>query len=163
MNNNVLIFKYSLIAYSKYVDLRKSFHSKLNEIEFFNEFQQSLLRHYEFMRWEIPNEHLCTEFLNQAHILCDLEAHSFMSDENTLLHIKIKQDINQTIQILNKILINNNYLFTSLYSYDDWRKFISIFCTFKEWTENIRYFENFESKNFDVLKESPIISLCHFN
>ena len=161
MNQYVIVFKYSLIAYSEYFNLIKTQQLKLNESEFFNIFQNALLNNHLFLSSKVPNNELCNLFLNHARSLCELEALTFMPDESIPLYKMTKINIDDTIQIINKELHENNFHYTNNYNDFDWRKLISIMDTFKEWTDDIIYFEYNEHKRISLLMESPLISLCH--
>ncbi len=161
MNQNVIIFKYSLIAYSEYFKLIKKQQLKFNETEFFNIFQNAILKNQLFISSEIPNNELCFLLINHTRSLCELEALTFMPDENIPLYKTIKQNVSDTIQNINNVLNKNNFIYTVHYNESDWRKFISIMDTFKEWTENIKYFEYSDNEKINILIESPLISLCH--
>ncbi len=161
MNQNVIIFKYSLITYSIFYKLIKKQQVKLNEVEFFIIFQNAIHQNQLFINSEIPNNELCLELLNHSRSLCELEALTFMTDENISIYKETKQKITETIHNMNILLYENNFTYTNSYKDCDWRKLISIMNTFKEWTEDIKYFEYSNHEKMNILTESPLISLCH--
>lgn len=158
MNPNVIVFKYSLIVYSEYLKLKII--QKLNETEFFYRFQNSLLQNHLFLNSKLPGDDLCSLFLSHACTLCELEALAFMPDENIPLYKDTKKNINCIIQNMNELFKEKNYHFINTFTSNDWRKLISIIVTFKEWTDDIKYFEQDEQKRIKYLIESPLMSLC---
>jgi hypothetical protein len=161
MNQNIIVFKYSLVAYHEYIKLIKNQRLKLNETEFFNILHNALLHNHLFINSVTPNDQLCSLFLNHARSLCELEALTFMPDESIPLYKITKENMNNEIQNINRVLNENNYNYTNNYTDYDWRKLISIMDTFREWTEDIKYFEHNNHEKINILMESPIISLCH--
>ena len=161
MNPTAIVFKYSLIAYSESTKQNKNSQNKLNELEFFEEFKKSLLKNYLFIHSIIPNDELCLLFLNHSKSLCEFEALTFMSEDNLPLYKMTKANITNIIDSISTLLVKENHNFTTHFNDNDWRKLIAIANTFYEWTEDIKYFDD---KNFDkinMLKESPLISLCN--
>lgn len=161
MNQTVIIFKYSLIAYNEYFNLIKNQQLKFNETEFFNIFQKAIHQNHLFINSKIPNDELCSLLLKQARSLCELEALTFMPDESISFYNTTKQNIIDSIKNVLKVLNENNYNYANNYTDCDWRKFLSIMDVFKEWTEEIRYFEHNEHEKINILIESPLTSLCH--
>jgi hypothetical protein len=51
--------------------------------------------------------------------------------------------------------------FTKNFNEHDWRVLISFMATFKEWVNNVKFFEIENDKKYEILKESPLISICH--
>ena len=72
-----------------------------------------------------------------------------------------KNDLNYYINKIDHLLLKNNFEFTKNFNEHDWRILISFMSTFKEWVNNIKFFEIDNEKKYEVLKESPLISICH--
>lgn len=161
MNKDVIIFKYALTAYSGFLKIKKNQNSRINETEFFHTFQSALIQNYLFINNQAPSNELCLLFLNQGRSLCELEALTFMPDENISLYKSVKENIRDNIQKITHILSVNGYEDIQYFTENDWRKFISILVAFKEWTEDIKFFENNGHDKMKLLMESPLISLCH--
>ena len=84
-----------------------------------------------------------------------------MPDESRLDYENTKNDLNYYINKIDHLLLKNNFEFTKNFNEHDWRILISFMATFKEWVNNIKFFEIDNEKKYEVLKESPLISICH--
>jgi hypothetical protein len=161
MNQNAVIFKYTILAYNELKKLKYNKISSTKEDEFFNKFTKSIQKNNAFISSDILSEELANIFLNQANIICEFEALTFMPDESRLDYENTKNDLNYYINKIDHLLLKNNFEFTKNFNEHDWRILISFMATFKEWVNNIKFFEIDNEKKYEVLKESPLISICH--
>ncbi|APJ04746.1 hypothetical protein [Silvanigrella aquatica] len=161
MTQHVLIVKYTLLAFKEYFKCVKGSSHILNEDEFYIYLRESFSEKNSFMNLDSLEEALCDLFISNARTLCEMEALTFMSDENIPLYDKAKSNIEFASRKLNDFIITNNLFQNVTLTDQDWRKILAIADCFKEWTHDSQFFEfSFEEK-LNLLKESPLISLCH--
>ena len=157
MNQNVLIFKYSLLAYFEF----KKINFRMNENQFFNIFIDSLNQNKLFIQSNFLNVDEVQLLLNQAYILCEFESLTFMPDESIADYENSKKNLNHIMNSIDNLLIKMNYDFTKNFNEHDWRILISFIVTFNEWSKDIKFFEIEKENSYETLKESPLISLVH--
>lgn len=160
MNQNVLIFKYTLIAFYEIKKSKENSKIKLNENEFFQQFINSLNQNLNFLNSNVLNEDQIILFLNQANTVCEFESLTFMPEDSKEDYKNSKNNLNHFINTINHDLISNHYIFSKNFNDHDWRIFISFVTTFKEWTHDIKFFEIPNNNQYEILKESPLISFC---
>ncbi len=162
MNSLEQIFKLSLYAYINYLNLKSNHIKQLNEKEFYNIIINNFNKYDDFFNNTKICPQLINTFLSQTQILCEYEAMTFMPDDIIDEYNDTKLNIEKTIdKIIYEISLQKHLKQENLNLLDR-RLFIGFVNTFKEWTEDIKFFKNNDNDKFSLLQESPLISLCLF-
>ncbi|WP_338635957.1 hypothetical protein [Spirobacillus cienkowskii] len=162
MNSLEQIFKLSLYAYINYLNLKLNHIKQLNEKEFYNIIINNFNKYDDFFNNTKICPQLINTFLSQAQILCEYEAMTFMPDDLVEEYNNTKINIEKILdKIFYEILSQKNFNQEELNLLNR-RLFIGFVNTFKEWTEDIKFFKNNDNDKFSLLQESPLISLCLF-
>ncbi|MGY3802762.1 hypothetical protein ACWNT8_01660 [Pigmentibacter ruber] len=160
MKNINYTFYFTLIAYKLFIENKKN-NKFQNEQEFYSNFVTELFN--EKIDFILPNlsDIFTDELLQNAKILCDFEALTFLPEESKNdreKHNQIVKDLFQKI-IENSLFVKYN--FDNLI-FENWRIFIGMYVTFHEWCENIEFYNADKAIQQTLLKESPLISFNQF-
>lgn len=159
MNKNIFFIKFSILAYNEHKKLKNN--SKLNENLFFAVFKESIENNTHFLNFVFNDEHVISQFLEDSVELCKFEALTFMPEESIDLYQQTKEKLKESIFHIEKQLTENSFYFTQNFTQDDWRKLIAVINTFKEWCNDIKYFNLSAEDKIRFLIESPLIAICH--
>lgn len=162
MNDLEKIFKLSLYTFINYSNLKLNSSKKLNEKDFYNIIINDFNKYDSFFNNTKICPQLINTFFSQVQLLCEYEALTFMPDDIIDEYNDTKLNIEKTIdKIIYEISLQKHLNQVNLNSLDR-RLFIGFINTFKEWTEDIKFFKNNDNDKFLLLQESPLISLYLF-